>query len=239
MEETQDQGQENSQESTGPETVQKIDDSQDSTEQSETTKDETEETSTQTYRLIDKDLTADELYEYAKTQQGHVTQLEADKKRWEESAQKEAKEMISENELLSQVDPNVREAITQIMLPVLDERDQRKEAEAQKIAQNEAFSVKIEKAKETFPGGDGMPKFDEVKVMAAMQEPDNETFDPETKWMLMNIKSYIDRENKKALKGKASGVKTESTGGSAPAKPQGKTPKTWEEANKSAISRIS
>ena len=237
MEETQDQGQENSQESTGPETVQKIDDSQDSTEQSETTEDVTEETPT--FEFLGKNLTAEELYEKAKVQQGYVSQLEADKKRWEESAQKEAKEMISENELLSQVDPNVREAIVQIVTPVLDERDRRKEAEAQKIAQNEAFSTKIEKAKETFPGGDGMPKFDEVKVMAAMQEPDNETFDPETKWMLMNIKAYIDRENKQALKGKSSKTKTEDTGGSAPAKPQGKTPKTWEEANKSAVSRMS
>ena len=235
MEETQDQGQENSQESTGAETVQKIDDSQDSTEQSETTKDVTEETPT--FEFLGKNLTAEELYDKAKTQQGYVSQLEADKKKWEESAQKEASEMISENKLLSEVDPNVREAIVQIMTPVLDERDQRKEAESQKIAQDEAFTVKIEKAKETFPGGDGMPKFDEVRVLAAMNEPGNETFDPETKWMLMHMKAYIDRENKKALKGKSSGVKTEDTGGTAPRKPKGKDPKSWDEASKAFLSR--
>jgi hypothetical protein len=243
MEETEGQDQENSQASApepkGPETIRRIDEGQVSEEQSDTTEDETEETSAQTYRLIDKDLTADELYDYAKTQQGYVSQLEADKKKWEESAQKEVTQSIAENPYLRELDPNVKTAIEEITRPLIEDSLKRRDAEEQKKAQEQDFARQVDDLKTKYPGGDGKPKFDEMRVLSAMQAKDNPgIYDPEQMYWHLNRQALIDYEIKQAMKGKQSDTKTEDTGSSQPRKPEKGSPKSWDEATRRATSRV-
>ena len=164
--------------------------------------------------------------------------LQEEAKKWEESAQKEAVQAVSENEYLKDVDPNVREAIVQIVTPVIENRLQQKDAEEQRRAQDEAFAARLEELKTKYPGGDGLPKFEETKILQAMQEEGNSNYDPEALFKMMHWDAFMDHANKQAMKGKSSGTKTEDTGGSQPRKPDKKTPKTFEEAGKSALSRM-
>ena len=99
----------------------------------QTTKDVTEEAKPELFKdHLGRELTTEQLQEeYTKTQ-SYITQLETEKKKWEESAQKEAAQAVSENEYLKDVDPNVREAIVQIVTPVIENRLQQKDAEEQK-----------------------------------------------------------------------------------------------------------
>jgi len=225
----------------GAEVIKKDTPDQAPEEQSETTEDVEEEVKAPVYKdHLGRELTGEQLHEeYVKTQ-SYITRLEGEKKKWEESAQKETAEAISENPYLKDVDPNVREAIAQIVTPLIENKLQQKDAEAQKKAQNEAFTAKIEGLKTKYPGGNGKPKFDELKILAAMQDPTNDgIYDPEWMYMKMNFPSIVDFEIKQAMKGKSSGTNTEDTGGSTPRKPQGKTPKNWDDAGKSALSRMS
>ena len=239
MDETKDQVQEDSQESTSPDKVERLPD-QDPEEQSETTKDVAEEAKPTVYKdHLGRELTGEQLHEeYTKTQ-SYITRLEADKKKWEESAQKEASELVSENELLKNVDPNVQAAIVNIMTPVLDARDRQKEAKTQKRAADEAFTKRLEECVEKYKGGDGLPKFDRVKVLAAMQESSNSIYDPEAKFKQLHEKDFIDYYVKQAIKGKSADIETEDTGSTQPRKPgSDKTPKNWDEAAKRALSRL-
>jgi ribosomal protein L17 len=208
---------------------------QTSEEQSEATKDVQEEAKTDVFRdHLGRELTAEQLHqEYLKTQK-YVTELEQTKAQREAEIQDEAARAVSGNELLQNVDPNVKEAIQQIVTPVIqDALKQRDEAEARK-AQDAALRSKFDNAEKKYDGKNGYPKFERTKVTNYMLE--NEVYDPERAYLLMNQSAIIDAEVRKAMKGgKAS---TESTGSPTPRKPQGDSPKTWEEAAKRATSRV-
>ena len=209
-------------------------------EQSETSEEVAEEAKPELFKdHLGRELTAEQLHEeYTKTQ-SYVTKLEQERAEWEKSTQVEAAKAVSENELLQGVDPNVREAIIQIVTPVIEDSLKSRDIAAQRQAQDAAFTAKIADLKKQYPGGDGKPKFDEVKVLAAMQDPDNSIYDPEWKFKEMNWAAFVDFETKQAMKGKSSSTKTEDTGGTQPRKPEGKTPQNWEDAGKAALSRIS
>ena len=225
---------------TGPETIKKEESVSDqaSTEQSETTS--VEEAKPEVFKdHLGRELSTEQLQsEYLKTQ-SYVTKLEQERLEWEKSAQKEAARAVSENDSLKDVDPNVREAIVQIVTPVIEESLKRRDSEAQKRAQDEAFTNKLTELKTKYPGGGGVPKFDEVKVLAAMRDPSNSIFDPEWKFKEMNYAAFMDHEIKQAMKGKSSETRTEDTGSSQPRKPTSdKSPKSWDEAAKAALSRL-
>ena len=74
--------------------------------------------------------------------------------------------------------------------------------------------------------------------MAAMQDEGNEIFNPEVKFKEMNQDKFEDYLIKQALISKKGGPVTESTTGQGGKKPEGKSPRTWEEAAKSAFSRF-
>jgi len=240
MDEVENQGQvqQDSQESV--ETVAETTDKpgQASEEQPETTEDEQGEAKPQVFTdRFGNELTAEQLYEKYMGTAKYITQLEAEKKQWEQSAQKEASQAVSENEYLKNVDPDVKEAIVQIVTPVIQDSLRQRDAAAQKKAQDEAFSQKLNALKDKYPGGNGLPKFEEAAVLQAMRDPDNTIFDPEWKFKEMNFDKFVDFEIKQAMKGKGSGVKTESTTGTQPKKPERATPKTWEDAARAAMSR--
>lgn len=248
MEEVNDQVQADSQPTpgnvpTGPKVLTKDEFAdQASKEQSETTKEEVaEEAKPQMFTdHLGRELTGEQLQqEYMKTQ-GYISKLEKERLEWERSAQKEAQEAVSGNPLLEGVDQNVREAIVQIVTPVIQDHIRQRDIESQKRAQDEAFTRKLDDLEAKYKGGNGLPKFERVKVLAAMQDPANSIFDPEWKFKEMHYNSFMDYEIKQALKGKSSDVETESTGGSQPRKPESnKTPRTWEEAARNAYNRLS
>ena len=229
QENVEDQGQEEAAQETSSEET-----SQASEEQSETTKDIQEEAKAEVFKdYLGRELTKEQLHqEYLKTQK-YVTELEQKNAQREAEIQDEAARAVSGNELLQNVDPNVKEAITQIVTPVIqDALKQRDQAEARK-AQDEALRSRFDNAEQKHDGKDGWPKFDRTKVTNFMLE--SEVYDPERAYVLMNQPAIIDAEVRKAMKGGR--ASTESTTGRAPQKPKGESPKSWEEASKRAASR--
>jgi hypothetical protein len=209
-------------------------------EQSETSTDVVEEAKPELYKdHLGRELTGEQLQaEYTKTA-SYITKLEQERAEWEKSAQKEAARAVSENTYLKDVDPNVREAIVQIVTPVIEDSLRRRDDAEQKRAQDEAFTKRLEELKTKYPGGDGLPKFDEIKVLAAMRDPSNSIYDPEWKFREMNWAKFVDYENKRALKGKSSDTNTEDTVSSQPRKPTSdKTPKTFEDAAKATLASL-
>lgn len=211
-----------------------------STEQSETTDEGTdgESKEAKTYDVLGRKLAPDELYEeYTKTQ-AHITKMQQEAAEREAKATEEAESSIADNELLKDVDPNVKEALIQMMKPEMSKMLQEREAQATQKAQDEAFHRRLGELETKYSGKDGLPKFDRSGVILAMQEQGNEIFDPEIKFMVMNREKFDDHLIKQALKDKQGGPSTESTGGSTPRKPDGKTPRTWAEAGKAALGRL-
>jgi hypothetical protein len=207
-----------------------------SQEQSEATKDEAEAKSEPFYvDHLGRQLTPEQLRdEYAKTQR-YVTDLEKQVKQREVKIQQETAKAVSENELLQDVDPNVREAIVKIVSPVIQDAFRQKEAEAEKLARDNELRQKFSNAESKYDGKNGYPKFSRNAVTEYMLQ--NEVYDPERAYLLMNQPSIIDAEIRKAMKGKSTPT-TESTVGSSPQKPEGKAPSSFEEASKRAFSRI-
>ena len=73
-----------------------------------------------------------------------------------------------------------------------------------------------------------------------MQEPTNEIYDPEVLYQKLHWDEYLDEQIKAAMKGKSGGVSTENTSTEAPKKPGESTPpKTWGEASRRAVGRLS
>jgi len=147
---------------------------------------------------------------------------------------KTAEEAVSQNRLLENVDPSVRDAIVQIVSPVIQEAlSAREKVEAQKRNQ-EAFDTRLAELEKKYPG-----KFDRVEILRKMQDPSNEIYDPEVLYQRLHWDEYLDAQIKAAMKGKSSGVQTENTSTEAPRKPgESKSPSTWAEASKNAVSRL-
>jgi len=144
-----------------------------------------------------------------------------------------AEESVQKSSLLEDVDPTVRDAIVQIVSPVIQEAlGQRDKAEEAKRS-NEAFDKRLGELEKKYPG-----KFNRVEILRAMQEPANEIYDPEVLYQKLHWDDYMDEQIKAAMKGKSGGVTTESTSTEAPKKPgESSTPTTWSEASKRAASR--
>ena len=154
-------------------------------------------------------------------------------------AEEEARKSVSGSDIASKVPSDVREAIVQIMKPEFEKWGKEQESlKAQKEA-DLAFEKKLDDLEFKFQGKDGLPKFDKVGLLRAMQEPGNKNFDPESKWEQMNKPAFDDYKIKQALKQKSGSLSTESTGRESERKPESKgSPKTFEEAAKRFTSRL-
>lgn len=187
----------------------------------------------------------DELYEYASKVSPNFTKISqenADLRRKleerETKAQQTAEESIAKNELLENVDPTVREAIIQMVKPVISQALQQKDLEAQKRAEDEAFKAELDNLEKEFPGGDGKPRFDKIEVLSAMRDPSNRIYDPKTKFYELHRQEFEDALIKQALKDKSGGTKSERTGGSTPPKPTERSATNFEEAARNAFERL-
>lgn len=213
-----------------------------SAEQSEATSEEGVETS-KLYKTPDgREMSADEIYEeYNKLlpeftrRSQKLSEYEKEMATREARVQEEAAQAVSDNELLRDVDPNVAEAIKQIVTPVIQDALRQRDERAAQEARDAELRQRFDSAEKKYSGGDGYPKFDRAKVTSFML--DNEVYDPEKAYILMNRDAIIDAEVRKALKGKDT-KSTESTKGKGPIKPEGKKATSFEEASKRAISRL-
>jgi len=145
-----------------------------------------------------------------------------------------AEESVSKSTLLENVDPSVRDAIVQIVSPVIQEAlGQRDKAEEAKRV-NEREMKRLDDLEKKYPG-----KFNKLEILRKMQDPANEIYDPEVLYQKLHWDDYLDEQIKAAMKGKSGGTTTESTSTEAPKKPGETTPpKTWAEASKRAVSRL-
>jgi len=233
-------------ESTGPKTIKK-----DQTPKEQSTESvKGTEVESKKYKVSlpdgEREMTSDELYDHYQKIGPEFTrrsqELAEFKRRDTETQERNkrtAEESVSQNKLLEDVDPTVRDAIVKIVSPVIQEAlGQRDKAEEQKRSQ-EAFDKRLIELEKKYPGGDGMKKFDKLEILREMQAPGNEIYDPEVLYQRLHWDSYLDTQLKQAMKGKSGGSSTESTSTEAPRKPgETKTPTTWGEASKNAFSRI-
>lgn len=154
-------------------------------------------------------------------------------------ADDEARRSVADNELLKTVPPNVKEAIVQIVRPVIEQSfQQQKQLETQR-QQDMEFEKTLNDLEKEFPGGKGQPKFEREKIIEAMKAPGNRNFDPRSKFLELHSDDLKDVWLKEALKKQQSGTDTETTGSSAPKGPDVKTPKTFDEARQAFESRLS
>ncbi len=135
-----------------------------SSEQSETTEDVGKEAESKTYSVLGKDVSSDELFdEYTKTQ-SYITKLQQDAATREAEVQKEAASAVSENELLQNVDPNVKEAISRIVTPIIQSALTQRDEAAQKEAKDKELRQDFADAEKKHDGKDGYPKFNKDGV---------------------------------------------------------------------------
>jgi len=209
--------------------------------QSETTEEGKE---AKTYKIdfpdgTSKDMSSDELHDHYQKigpNFNRVSQELADYKRRETETdarnKRTADEAVSQNKLLENVDPTVRDAIVQIVSPVIQDALQDREKAQDQQRSREDFNKRLDSLEKKYPG-----KFKRTEILKAMQDPTNEIYDPEVLYQRLHWDEYLDEQIKAAMKGK-SGTTTESTSTEAPRKPgTGKTPSTWAEASKNARSR--
>jgi len=154
-------------------------------------------------------------------------------------ADKKAREAVADNAALKGVSTEVKEAIIQIVTPKMNSM---LEGITEKTAQenkDKAFTAELDSLEGKYPGKDGLPKFDRAKVITKMREPGNRDFDPESVYQKLNSAEIRDHEIKEALRKQKGGARLETTGKDTERKPSGKVPKTFAEAGKAALSRLS
>ena len=233
MDETLDQVQDST------ETIASDDTQQASEEQSETTE-EPEESNL--YELPDgRKLAGDALKEeylklnseFTKRSQ-RLAEIERQNEETEARNKRTAEEAVSQNKLLENVDPTVKDAIISIVSPVIQEAlGQRDRAEEEKRGREETMK-ELDALEKKYPG-----KFNKIEILKAMQDPANRIYDPEVLYQRLHWDDFLDGQIKAAMKGKSGGVTTESTSTEAPKKPGETTPsKSFSEASRRAISRI-
>ena len=175
--------------------------------------------------------------EFTKRSQ-RISQLEKAEKEREAKAESNVREAVNKSELLKDVPPGVKEAVLAIVKPLIqDSLKQRDTDDAQQRA-DDTFRKELEGLEKEFPGGDGKPKFDRNLVLKEMQADGNRIFDPKQMFEKMHAKDFNDLLVKQALKKQRGGTSTEDTSREGPTKPDKKTPKTFEEARRAAISRF-
>jgi len=188
-----------------------------------------------------RDMTPDELYEHYQKigpEFNRKSQELAEYKRQQSETEarnkRTAEESVSKSTLLENVDPSVRDAIVQIVSPVIQEAlGQRDKAEEAKRV-NEREMKRLDDLEKKYPG-----KFNKLEILRKMQDPANEIYDPEVLYRTLHWDDYLDEQITAAMKGKSGGTTTESTSTEAPKKPGETTPaKSFSEATKRAMSRI-
>jgi predicted NAD-dependent protein-ADP-ribosyltransferase YbiA (DUF1768 family) len=163
-----------------------------------------------------------------------LADIERTNKETEARNKRTAEESVSKSQLLENVDPAVREAIVNIVSPVIQEALGQRDKAEQVKRENETFNQRLLVLEKKYG-----KKFDRIEILRKMQEPTNEIYDPEVLYQKLHWDEYLDEQIKAAMKGKSGGVSTESTSTEAPKKPGESTaPKTWGEASSRAISRL-
>lgn len=198
------------------------------------------------YDVLGRQLTPDELYEEYQKTQSHITKLSQENAKFkqnsearEKQAEADTRAAIDKNEMLENVPSDVKEAIVQIVKPVINSAlEEREQAEA-KAEMDRQFLKELEALEEEFPGGDGKPKFDRAEIIKAMQDPNARIFDPRLLFEHLHKEELLDHQVKQALKQQSSGhEETESTTGSKPKKPSPDSPSGWDDAANRARSRL-
>lgn len=240
------------------ETTEETKETKDNQENQDTEQSKSEETTEKTYSTPDgRKLTADQMFEeYGKLLPEFTRRSQKLKEfeKLEEQRKSDAKlkAEAASSELLKKVPPDVKEAITQIVTPLFEQKlkdieDKNREAEQAKEQErrDNEFKKTLTGLEGKYNGKNpeykGIPKFDRAEVMKAMRDPDNKIFDPELKFMDMHRGKFLDLEIKKALKQQGGGNQTERTGATDDNKggsSSGKAPKTIREASDSFLSRL-
>jgi predicted NAD-dependent protein-ADP-ribosyltransferase YbiA (DUF1768 family) len=164
-----------------------------------------------------------------------LADIERTNKETEARNKRTAEESVAQNKLLENVDPSVRDAIVQIVSPVIQEALGQRDKQEQVKRENEIFDKRLTDLEKKYG-----KKFDRVEILRKMQEPTNEIYDPEVLYQKIHWDEYLDDAIKNAMKGKSGGPSTESTSAEAPKKPGESTPPTtWGEASRRAVGRLS
>ena len=194
------------------------------------------------YKLPDgREVSADDLYkehtekllpEFTRRSQ-ELAEYKRQTQETEARNKRTAEESVAQNKLLENVDPSVRDAIVQIVSPVIQEALGQRDKAEQIKRDNEVFNNRLTDLEKKYG-----KKFDRTEILRKMQEPTNEIYDPEVLYQKLHWDEYLDEQIKAAMKGKSGGVSTENTATEAPKAPGETTPpKTWAEASRRAVSR--
>jgi len=163
-----------------------------------------------------------------------LAEIERANKETEARNKKTAEESVAQNQLLANVDPSVKDAIVQIVSPVIQEALSRRDKEESVKRENEVFNNRLTELEKKYG-----KKFDRVEILRKMQEPTNEIYDPEVLYQKLHWDEYLDEQIKAAMKGKSGGTSTEDTSTEAPKKPGETAPPTsFAEASRRAVSRM-
>jgi hypothetical protein len=211
-------------------------------EQSEATS-EQEVVAPKLYKLPDgREVSADDLYrehtenllpEFTRRSQ-KLAEYERQRVETEARNKSTAEESISQSPLLENVDPTVRDAIVQIVSPEIYKALELRDKQEEQKRNQELFDKRLTDLEKKYPG-----KFKRVEILRAMQDPQNEIYDPEVLYQKLHWDEYLDSQIKAAMKGKTGTAPTESTSAEAPRKPgEDKAPTSFAEASKRAASRI-
>lgn len=204
--------------------------------------------SKQMFKLPDgREMTADQVYEeYNKLlpeftrRSQKLSEYEKEATAREKTASEYAKEAVdADQDVLKNVAPEVKDAIVKIVSPVIENAFREREIREQKAAEDRAFLQELETLEKEYDGKNGLPKFDRVKVLEAMQAQGNRVFDPRAMYQKLNEKAINDRLIKQAMKDQ-SGNRLESTGtGGSDREPDAaKAPNGFKEASERFLSRL-
>jgi len=161
-------------------------------------------------------------------------ELDAIKKQSEADARKS----VSESNTLKNVPQDVKEAIISIVKPLIEEDRLRIKQEEDQRKADQQFKSELDNLEKEFDGKNGKPKFDRNEVLRAMKAPENRIYDPRAKFWEMHRDTFNDLLIKEALAKQKGGNDTEDTSGDH-SKPVSHTPKTWEQARKASLARLS
>ena len=142
------------------------------------------------------------------------------------------------------VPPEVREAVVEIVAPLMEDHFNRKITEReQRQATDQFLKDSWSTLKSEWDGKDGKPKFSESeqqKVLDDMANPGNRIFDPKVFWETKNQAAINDWRVKQALKGAGGPPRTErgSTTGVSGKQPPATSLKTFKDAGEALRDRI-
>lgn len=207
---------------------------------------ESESVAKQTYRLPDgRELDGEGvLGEYNKLQSEftrrsqRLSELEKAEAAREAEAKAATDKQIADSDLLSNVEPEVKAAIQQLVQPLISNALKERDLQQEQAQANQAFENELARLEEKYSGKEGLPKFDRNKVLEAMKDPNNRNYDPESKFRELHEDVFTDYYVKAALKKQQGGSDTEDTGRQTTHEPDSKAPTTFQEAAKRFYSRI-